>query len=134
MPKSVVIILGVVVSLISVFLILVSVSSIRKSLKEGPRPTGMPRSYRCTINVIQGDQPLEGATVTLHPEDNDLNKWGTITGTTDAKGNADINIVGASTYQGAFKGQYKVTITKYERQTLGGDIEFISFVPSEFSN
>lgn len=130
MPKPVVIIIAVVVSFIAVVLIIAAALSIKESLTN-PRPVGMPRNYPCVINVTQEGTPLEGATVTLHPVDQELAKWGLIRGTTDAKGDAKIKIEASSNFDDAFKGDYKVTITKTERP---GDpnIAFVNFVDPEF--
>ena len=107
-------ILGGITSLLAIFVIIVAISTIIKFTKEGPPPPGMPYCYRCIITVVQDGVPLEGATVTLHPTDQNLAKWGTITGVTDAKGKATMKINQGNGYEGAFKGEYKVTVSKSE--------------------
>ena len=109
-------ILGGITSLLAIFVIVVAISTIIKFSKEGPPPPGMPYNYKCIVNVVQDGKPLEGATVTLHPTDQSLAKWGMISGVTDAKGNAamKINAGTGNGFEGAFSGEYKVTVQKME--------------------
>ena len=108
------VILGGITSLLAIFVIVVAVWAIVEFTQKGPRPPGMPINYRCIVTVVQDGKPLEGAAVTLHPTDQDLTKWGIITGVTDAKGNAVMKINAGNGYDGAFKGEYRVTVQKTE--------------------
>jgi len=74
-------------------------------------PDGMPKTYSCTIKVIKDSVPLEGANITLFPE----NPVGDLvsSGITDTSGHAKIVSL-YKNYQakGAPVGTYKVVITK----------------------
>ena len=130
--NPIILVIGIIISIIAVYVIIVSAMVITKFIKEGPKPDGMPFSYRCIINVTQDGMPLEGATVTLWPDDQSLAKWGIIYGTTDAKGNARIKIDNNKGYDGAFKGDYKVTIEKVEPSN-DKDIQFVRLVDPQYS-
>ena len=125
-------IIGIILSLLAIFMIVVAGTAIYQFATTGPHPPGMPQYYRCTVQVVQDGTPLEGATVMLHPIDKDLEKWGQITGVTDAKGNAVMKIMIGNIYEGAFKGEYKVTVQKVE---MSGAPNFtsISYVDEKFT-
>ena len=74
------------------------------------RPKGCPKLYPCTIKVIQGGEPLEGAVVNLYPNDVDLSKW-PMCGLTDANGQIKIM---TQTFYGVPLGSYTVTVSKAE--------------------
>ena len=131
MRNPIVMVFAIVISLIAVYVIIVTAMIITKYIKEGPRPAEMPYSHRCIIHVTQDGVPLEGATVTLWPTDENLSLWGQILGTTDAKGNARIKVEGIGNYDGAFRGDYKVTISKNEA-SKDKDLQFIRLVDPQY--
>ncbi len=72
-------------------------------------PVGLPALVPTTISITQGGAPLEGATVSLFPQDSANKQWAA-GGTTDATGTAVIQTLGR--YNGAAAGKYKVTVYK----------------------
>ena len=74
------------------------------------RPEGCPKLYPCTLKVIQGGEPLEGATVKVFPDDPELARW-PMNGRTDANGEV---VLMTQTYLGAPLGSYTVTVSKIE--------------------
>ena len=124
-------ILGGITSMLAIYVTVVAILVIIQYNKEGPRPDGMPNSYSCIVTVVQDGAPLEGARVTLHPTDQDLVKWGAISGMTDAKGNAVMTISNGA-YDGAFKGEYKVTVHKTEMSN-DRSIFFIHLVDQKYN-
>ncbi|MBR2694308.1 MAG: hypothetical protein IKE69_08840 [Thermoguttaceae bacterium] len=74
------------------------------------RPKGCPKLYPCTLKIIQGGEPLEGATVKIYADDPELAKW-PIVGRTDANGQV---VLMTQTYLGAPLGSYTVTVSKLE--------------------
>ncbi|MCL2305552.1 MAG: hypothetical protein FWC43_09435 [Planctomycetaceae bacterium] len=73
-----------------------------------PRPDGLPELFSCTITIIQGGQPLEGAAVRLVLEGG-RSDW-TVNGRTDAKGVARIST--HTGFAGAPAGTFKVLVSK----------------------
>jgi len=74
-------------------------------------PEGMPKTYPCTIKVVNGSEPIIEANIVLHAETPIADVVSS--GITDTSGSAKI----ASLYKnyqakGAPEGSYKVTITK----------------------
>jgi len=71
------------------------------------RPADLPQLHPVHIEIIQGGNPLEGATVTL------VSKvpatYGTASGTTNASGVASLRTYG---FEGAPAGDYAVLVTK----------------------
>jgi hypothetical protein len=76
--------------------------------KKESRPEGLPDLYPCSVKVIQGGAPLEGANVTLITNDSALMRW-PCGGMTNAEGVAILNTYG---FDGAPAGQFQVTIAK----------------------
>ncbi len=74
------------------------------------RPKGCPKLYPCTLKIMQGGAPLEGATVNVVSDDPELTKW-PMNGITDANGEVKLM---TQTYPGAPLGSYKVTVSKAE--------------------
>ena len=73
-------------------------------------PEGMPKINPITlVFTADGSTPLEGASVTLVPENKEMAKW-LAGGTTDAKGECVIRTL--SRYNGAPAGKYKVIVQK----------------------
>lgn len=72
-------------------------------------PPGMPKLNRdACIKVLQDGKPLEGANVSLRPDDKGMT-WG-VGGKTDAQGIAQLWTHGK--YQGAYAGTFKVVVSK----------------------
>lgn len=92
-----------------------------------PKPDGMPKLVPCTVRVTQEEEPLAGATVELLGDENF--KW-TVSGTTDAQGNAKIHTHGD--YPGAPEGSYKVAVSKQvvEQEEVDESQMSASYVPS----
>ena len=78
------------------------------------RPKGCPKLYPCTLKIIQGGEPLEGATVKIYADNPELAKW-TIVGRTDANGQV---VLMTQTYLGVPLGSYTVTVSKAEDQRV----------------
>lgn len=74
-------------------------------------PKDMPKLYSCTLEITQGNQPLEGATVALYHQDSSLQKW-TAGGLTDKSGKVVLKTQGR--YDGVVDGNFKVTVIKTE--------------------
>jgi len=74
-------------------------------------PDGMPKTWSCTIKVIRDSAPVEGANITLFPDNPVADLISS--GITDASGNAKIVSL-YKNYQakGTPEGSYKVVITK----------------------
>jgi hypothetical protein len=70
------------------------------------RPADLPKLYPVSITITQGDQPLEGATVTLVSTPPAV--YGT-SGTTNASGTA---VLRTYSYDGAPAGDYAVLVKK----------------------
>ena len=75
------------------------------------RPKGCPKLYPCTLKIIQGGEPLEGALVNIYPDNPDLARW-PIVGLTDAEGQV---VLMTQTFLGAPLGSYTVTVSKAEQ-------------------
>ena len=90
-----------------------------------PTPDGMPKLVPCTVRVTQEEEPLAGATVELLGDENF--KW-TVSGTTDAQGNAKIHTHG--NYPGAPEGSYKVAVSKQIVGKKSRQPNVRSYVPS----
>ena len=73
-------------------------------------PDGMPKSYPAAITIIQGGQPLSGASVALIPMESS-NPWNA-GGVTDTSGKAVLKT--RSEYNGVVPGKYYVTVVKLE--------------------
>ena len=86
-------------------LLAVTVSACKRN-----RPEGCPKLYPCTLKVIQGGEPLEGATVNIYPDDPELARW-TMNGRTNADGEV---VLMTQTFLGAPLGSYTVTVSKQE--------------------
>jgi len=71
----------------------------------------MPKLHPCILEITQGNQPLEGATVALYHQDPNLQKW-TAGGLTDPSGKVVLKTQGR--YAGVVEGHYKVTVIKTE--------------------
>ena len=74
-------------------------------------PDGMPPLYPCTLYLTMEGNPLDGASVTLHPIETGVSAY-SAGGTTNAGG--IVEIVTSGQYKGAPLGKYKVTVTKTE--------------------
>ena len=100
-----------------------------------PRPAGMPRLYSASIVVTQGGEPLEGASVTLTPEDPENARWGPM-GTTDGSGVAVLRTDGK--YAGAPLGAYKVVVSKLQiidpPPGTPGESRGVNHVPSQYAS
>ena len=81
-----------------------------------PKPVGLPVLVPCEINITQNGEPLDGAVVSLLPDDG-AKGWGTI-GHTDASGKAVMNT--RMHWKGAPKGKYIITVTRSIQETLPG--------------
>ena len=92
------------------------------------RPEGCPKLYPCTLKVIQGGEPLEGATVNVFPDDPELARW-PITGLTDADGQV---VLMTQTFLGAPLGSYTVTVSKSEN-IMSLPPQHIEHVSDEFT-
>ena len=76
------------------------------------RPEGCPKLYPCTLKVIQGGEPLEGAIVTVFPDDPEIAKW-PINGLTNADGQVTLM---TQTFPGVPLGSYTATVSKMENE------------------
>lgn len=76
-----------------------------------PLPKDLPKTYAVKITVTQDGSPLEGASVSLMPED--TSSRFSAGGITDASGVVIPQTLGM--YSGVPAGQYKATITKTDR-------------------
>lgn len=74
-----------------------------------PKPEGLPTLYPALITILQDGKPLDGATVTLIPEDTSLSRW-PVGGDTDTSGVAKLHTF--HRYEGAPAGKFKVTVNK----------------------
>ncbi|MDR2704755.1 MAG: carboxypeptidase-like regulatory domain-containing protein [Planctomycetaceae bacterium] len=95
-------------------------------------PVDIPLLHPCRITVQMKGSPLEGATVSLLPEQG---KWGAA-GITNAQGIAELR---TRNYHGVAEGHYKVTVSKIQGGTSPGTDEGtaippISLVNETFSN
>jgi len=70
------------------------------------RPSDMPPLYPCTVSVIQGGSPLEGAVVTFHSDTEQKYRPVAYTG---ADGKAVMQTYG---FPGVPTGKYKITVSK----------------------
>lgn len=93
------------------------------------RPKGCPKLYPCTLKIIQGGEPLEGATVSVFPDDPELARW-PIVGLTDANGQVALM---TQTFPGAPLGSYTVTVSKSEN-IIAMPPQHIEHVASEFAD
>ena len=73
---------------------------------ESNRPGDMPKLFPCTVSVIQGGGPLEGAIVTFHSDSEQKYRPVAYTG---ADGNAVMQTYG---FPGVPIGKYKITVRK----------------------
>jgi len=73
---------------------------------DSDRPSDMPKLYPCTVSVIQGGSPLEGAIVTFHSDSEQKYRPVAYTGT---DGNAVMLTYG---FPGVPTGKYKITVSK----------------------
>ena len=73
---------------------------------DSDRPSDMPKLYPCTVSVIQGGSPLEGAIVTFHSDTEQKYRPVAYTGT---DGNAVMLTYG---FPGVPTGKYKITVSK----------------------
>ena len=93
------------------------------------RPKGCPKLYPCTLKIIQGGEPLEGAVVSVFSDDPEIAKW-PINGLTDANGQVTLM---TQTFPGVPLGSYTVTVSKMENEmTLPPSS--IELVASQFAN
>ena len=76
------------------------------------RPKGCPKLYPCTLRIIQGGEALEGAVVSVYPDDPELARWA-IVGLTDSNGEVSLM---TQTFPGAPLGSYTVTVSKMENE------------------
>ncbi|MCL2622497.1 MAG: prealbumin-like fold domain-containing protein [Planctomycetaceae bacterium] len=76
-------------------------------------PDGMPRLYPASVAITQEGTPLAGAVVQLFPVNEANAAWGP-GGTTDESGVVVLQTNGR--YKGVPLGEYKVTVTKNERE------------------
>jgi hypothetical protein len=95
-------------------------------------PADLPRLHPCHITVQMKGSPLEGATVSLLPEQG---KWGAA-GITNTQGIAELR---TRNYHGVAEGHYKVTVSKIQSSTSSGTDEGtaippVSLVNETFSN
>lgn len=91
-------------------LMMVALLAVTISACKPNRPKGCPKLYPCTVQIIQGGSPLEGATVDFIPSDPSLSKWA-VNSVTDAEGKVHLM---TQTFPGAPLGVYKVTVAKLE--------------------
>lgn len=76
------------------------------------KPDGFPAIYPCSVTVVNGTTPIEGATVLFHYENNS-NAIVTVTGQTDSSGVAKMRSIQASyDAPGAPAGKCKVIVKK----------------------
>ena len=78
--------------------------------KKETLPDGMPKVNPITlVFTSDGSTPLEGASITLVPENKEMTKW-LAGGTTDEKGECVVRTL--SRFNGAPAGKYKVIVQK----------------------
>lgn len=75
----------------------------------GKSKTDVPKTYPVSIKIAHRDQPVEGASVTLLPQEQSGRG---ATGITDANGVAKMGLPGLA--DGAVPGKYWVTVSKVE--------------------
>jgi hypothetical protein len=89
--------------------------------------TDLPRLHPCHITVQMNGSPLEGATVSLLPEQG---KWGAA-GITNAQGIAELR---TRNYYGVAEGHYKITVSKIQAGTSPGTDEGTAIPPITLVN
>jgi hypothetical protein len=90
-------------------------------------PTDLPLLHPCHITVQMKGSPLEGATVSLLPEQG---KWGAA-GITNAQGIAELH---TRNYRGVAEGHYKITVSKIQVGTSPGTDEGTAIPPVSLIN
>jgi len=111
--------IGFISVLFIVVLIGISSPYIIRQVQKSMRPQGMPELHPCTI-CLNGLETLEGVVVTLYPEDETSNDWGTLSGQTKSDNKVVIKTdYKGKKYSGVFPGKYRVTVTK----TITSDID-----------
>lgn len=127
---------GLVVGLIAVLLVIAAAPSIVRQFKKSMLPKDMPELHPCVVNLQFGgtSTSLAGAIVTLHPEDETFEEWGTFSGTTDAKGKVVIKTEhNRKKYPGVFAGKYKVTVVKAVLPGISTDNPMNSHVEKRYA-
>jgi len=75
------------------------------------RPADLPTLYPVTLTILLDGQPLEGALVVLHAEEESIAKW-TVGGYSDDSGK--VTIVTHGQFHGSPAGTFKVCVSKQE--------------------
>ncbi|MDR0338341.1 MAG: carboxypeptidase-like regulatory domain-containing protein [Planctomycetaceae bacterium] len=90
-------------------------------------PADIPSLHPCQITVQMKGSPLEGATVSLLPEQG---KWGAA-GITNTQGIAELR---TRNYRGVAEGHYKITVSKIQVGTSPGTDEGSAIPPTALVN
>lgn len=90
-------------------------------------PADIPSLHPCHITIQMKGSPLEGATVSLLPEQG---KWGAA-GITNVQGIAELR---TRNYRGVAEGSYKITVSKIQGGTSPGTDEGPAIPPVSLVN